>query len=172
MRILLPRLLGAVLVSGAFALPTSSHAKSKQTSGPVLQVQLNMPPSWQPIFEDEVADAFISHVRDVFQRRGYEGTIKEVDALDEPDPGCCLLTINLLDWRMGHTGSIECTFTGTLQTEHGTRSLGIYTNSAFRWMNGPGRFGLADTFDDAARGAIRDLYHDVAKTELVPGLRA
>lgn len=37
-------------------------------------------------------------------------------------------------------------------------------------MSGPGRFGLADAFSDAAEDAIRQLYDSLARTELVPGL--
>ena len=33
------------------------------------------------------------------------------------------------------------------------------------------RFGLADSFEDAAEDAIRQLYDSLARTELVPGLR-
>src|SRR5690606_19853852 len=108
---------------------------------------------------------------DVFRRQGYDGDITEVRRFEEPSPGCCLLTIHLVEWRMNHMGNIDCTFTANLQTDETTRSLGVFTGMAFRWMSGPGRFGLADSFEDAAADAIRQLYDSLARTELVPGLR-
>jgi hypothetical protein len=81
------------------------------------------------------------------------------------------LTINLTEWRMNHIGNIDCTFTANLQTEQTTRHLGVFSGMSFRWMSGPGRFGLADAFGDAAEDGIRQLYDAVARTELVPGLR-
>lgn len=123
------------------------------------------------MFEDRVTEAFVSYIADVFRRQGYKGDIAEVRWHEEPSPGCCLLTINLTEWRMNHIGNIDCTFTANLQTERTTRHLGVFTGMAFRWMSGPGRFGLADSFEDAAEDAIRSLYDSLAKTELVPGLR-
>jgi hypothetical protein len=81
------------------------------------------------------------------------------------------LTINLSEWRMNHIGNIDCTFTANLQTDKTTRHLGIFSGMSFRWMSGPGRFGLADAFGDAAEDAARQLYDALAKTELVPDLR-
>lgn len=124
------------------------------------------------MFEDRITEAFVSYIIDVFRRQGYKGDIEEVRWHEEPSPGCCLLTINLTEWRMNHIGNIDCTFTANLQTERATRHLGVFTGMGFRWMAGPGRFGLAESFADAAEDAIRNLYDSVAKTELVPGLKA
>ena len=123
------------------------------------------------MLEDDITDAFVSYIIDVVRRQGYKGEIAEVRWFEEPSPGCCLLTINLTEWRMNHIGNIDCTFTANLQTDRATRHLGIFSGMAFRWMSGPGRFGLADAFGDAAEDAIRQLYFSLEKTELVPGLR-
>jgi len=80
-------------------------------------------------------------------------------------------TINLIEWRMGHVRNIECTFTATLQSGKATRNLGVFHDMVFRWMEMPGRLGLAESFGQAAEGAISQLYRDLAETELVPGLR-
>jgi hypothetical protein len=136
-----------------------------------LQVQINIPPSWRPLLEDRVSEAFASYVIDVFRRQGYQGDITEVRWYEEPSPGCCLLTINLTEWRMNHIGNIDCTFTANLQTEQANRHLGIFSGMSFRWMSGPGRFGLSDAFGEAAEDGIRQLYDSLARTELVPGLR-
>jgi hypothetical protein len=157
-------LLTAVTAAGA-------NQPSKPLPAGTLQVQINIPPSWQPLFEDRVTDAFVSHVSSIFHDQGYKGDIVEVRSFDEPSPGCCLLKINLVEWRMDHSGNIDCTFTASVQTDHALRDLGVFSGIAFRWMNLPGRFGLADTFGDAADEALRDLYRSLARTELIPGVR-
>jgi len=157
---LVPAPVGAL---AADAAPTTPSAGT-------LQVQIIVPPSWVPMLEDDIADAFVSHIDEVFRHRGYKGHIKKVSAIDEPGPGCCLLTLNLIEWRVDPVGNINCTFTANLQTERTTRHLGVFTETTFRWMSGPGRFGLADAFSDAAEGALRQLYDALAKTNLVPGV--
>ena len=156
----------------AVQAPAASNPRSSAPAKPgTLQVQVNVPPSWQPMFEDRFTEAFVSNMVDVFRRQGYKGGIVEVRWFEEPSPGCCLLTINLTEWRMNHVGNIDCLFTANLQTDRATRHLGIFSGMAFRWMSGPGRFGLSDAFEDAAEDAIRQLYSALAKTELVPGVR-
>lgn len=167
----IPSLVSAALLScTAFAPSLVFSQDSRAAATPqTLQVQVVVPPTWQPLFEDRITEAFVSYLADVFRRQGYKGEIAEVRWAEEPSPGCCLLTINLTEWRMNHIGNIDCTFTASLQTENAIRHLGIFTGMSFRWMHGPSRFGLADAFEDAAEDALRDLYRTVAKTELVPG---
>lgn len=157
------------------SLSAAAAPADKQPSPPskpgTLQVQINIPPTWRPMFEDRVTEAFASYISDVFRRQGYKGDVTEVRSHEEPSPGCCLLTINLTEWRMNHIGNIDCTFTANVQTERANRHLGVFSGMSFRWMSGPGRFGLSDAFEDAASDAIRELYEALARTELVPGLR-
>lgn len=160
------------LGAGTAWLSGQAEPQPKTPSKPgTLQVQVNIPASWRPMLEDDVSEAFVSYIYDVFRRNDFRGEIVEVRWFEEPSPGCCLLTINLTEWRMNHVGNIDCTFTASLQTEREIRHLGIFSGMSFRWMNGPGRFGLADAFGDAAEDAVRRLYDAVAKTELVPGVR-
>lgn len=158
----------------AYASTTFSRAATTPAPSPVpgpLQVQVNVPPSWRPMFEERVSDSFVAQVDESFQRSGFKGKIQQVESIDTPAAGSSLLTINLTEWRVDPIGNIDCTFTANLKTGTTTKSLGIFTYSAFRWMSGPGRFGLSDAFEDAAQGALRDLYRAIAKTQLVPGIR-
>jgi hypothetical protein len=168
-------LFGSVVLVLSAAMFVAAAPAANQPTPPskpgTLQVQVNIPPTWRPMMEDRVAETFASYIFDVFRRQGYKGEITEVRWYEEPSPGCCLLTINLTEWRMNHIGNIDCTFTANIQTEKATRHLGIFSGMSFRWMSGPGRFGLADGFEDAAEDAIRHLYDELARTELVPGLR-
>jgi hypothetical protein len=171
---LLPRSARLFLFGLACAVQTfaASNQPAPAPAKPgTLQVQVIVPPTWQPMFEDRITEAFVSNLIDVFRRQGYKGEIVEVRWFEEPSAGCCLLTINLTEWRMNHIGNIDCMFTANLQTGRATRHLGIFSGMAFRWMSGPGRFGLSDAFEDAAEDAVRQLYFSLAKTELVPGLR-
>jgi hypothetical protein len=165
-----------VLMCGLLGAATSIAAPAqgaRPAADPgTLQVQVNVPPSWRPMFEDRVTETFVTYIEEVFRRQGFKGKIVEVRWYDEPSPGCCLLTINLTEWRMNHIGNIDCVFTANLQTDRATRHLGIFSGMSLRWMSGPGRFGLSDAFGDAAEDAIRQLYSSMAKTELVPGLQS
>jgi hypothetical protein len=163
-------LAAALSVATGSVLPAAEE-KSPPSKPGTLQVQINIPPTWRPLLEDDVAEAFASYIFDEFRRQGYRGEIKEVRSYEEPSPGCWLLSINLTEWRMNHLGNIDCTFTANIQSERASRHLGIFSGMSFRFMSGPGRFGLADAFGDAAEDAIRQLYESLARTELVPGLR-
>jgi hypothetical protein len=167
----LPVLLVLCGLSAATLARAANEGAVATRPPPVLQVQVNVPPSWRPMFEDRITEAFVSNLSDVFHRQGFQGEIKEVRSFEEPSPGSCLLTINLTEWRVNQIGNIDCTFTANLQTERATRHLGVFSGMSFRWMSGPGRFGLADSFEQAAEDAIRQLYDGLAKTEMVPGLR-
>lgn len=136
-----------------------------------LKVQVNVPPSWNVLLDDRVSEAFVDRVRDVFARDGFDRPVTEVRYVEDPAKLPYLLTINLTEWRINRLGMIDCTFTASLQTPNGTRQLGVYTNTTMRWFGGPGRWGLSRTFDEAAEGAIHDLCRDIAKTEMLSGLR-
>lgn len=134
-----------------------------------LQVVMTIPPSWHPLLEDRIDDAFVSHIADIFEQEGYRGNVVDVRLPDEPNPAYPLLTINLIDWRMNVTGDVECDFGAAVQTQTATRQLGLFSGLAMRWMELPGRFGLADTYGEAADDALRRLYRSIAQTQLVPG---
>ncbi len=161
--------LSLVVVAAALALAAVAPAPAPAPG--TLQVQVTVPPTWRPMLEDYIADKFVSQIEDVFRRRGFKGQIVEVSNYEEPSAGCFLLTVNLMEWRMNRIGNIDCTFGATLQTDHAVRNLGLFTQTAFRWMTGPGRFGLASAFDEAAQSAVRELYDKLARTQLVPNLR-
>lgn len=155
----------------AFSAQSASpgQAVPPAVAAPTLEVDVVVPPSWRPMFEDRVTDAFASNVADVFHTRGYRGEIKQVSSLDQPTSIAPRLTINLVEWRMNFSGNIDCTFSATLQVDRTVRHLGAFNGMSFRWMSGPGRFGAADAYNDAATDALRQLYDAVVKTELLPG---
>ena len=159
--------LSLALLPGAARAATPSETPAPAGT---LQVQVHIPPTWRPMMEEDVADALTGRMRDIFRQEGYRGKIVGVRSYDEPSPGCCLLTIDLIEWRISISGHIDCTFSADLQTKNHSRHLGIFNGMAFRWMSEPGRFGLADTFDRAADQAVRNLYDSIARSGLLPGL--
>lgn len=166
--------LGLVTLALSSCANTSSNSNATITNAPVagannLQVVMTIPPSWHPMLEDRVDDAFVSHLADIFRQEGFQGNLVDVRLPDQPNPNYPVLNINLLNWRMDHSGSIECNFSASVQSQGSMQSLGVFNGMAIRWMQGPGRFGLADTFGQAADDALRQLYRQIARTGFVPG---
>lgn len=142
-----------------------------------LQLQITVPPTWRPFLADDIADSLAGILSATFQRRGFAGV---VDYIEEgrrvPNPDIPLLTLNLVEWRIDRVGNAECTLTATLSVSGQRKDLGIVNQTQMTWIRERGRFGLArryevaDALEDAAAGAMRDLFHRVAETGLVCGL--
>jgi hypothetical protein len=157
-------LLGLVAMSGC--------ATTHQPEVPgTLAVHVNVPPHWNVFLEDRIAEAVTDQVREVFHEAGFDRPVTKVDYFADADRAPYLLTIQLNEWRINRGGMVECTFSADLKTPQATKHLGLYTHTTMRWIGGPGRFGLARSFEEAADGAIRDLSRDIARTELLSGLR-
>jgi len=135
-----------------------------------LKVHVNVPPTWSLLVDDRISEMFVDAVRELLARRGFTSPVEEVRFVEDPAKTPYLLTINLMEWRMQRTGAIDCTLAASLQTPRGTKQLGVYHHTSFHWL-GSGRFGLAREFDEAASGALNDLCNDLARSELLPGLR-
>lgn len=167
---LLSRAAWAMLSSLLLVLPACATTQKSPVPG-TLKVQVNIPATWNSLVEDRISEGLVDRVRDVFYRAGFDRPVEEVRYVEEPGKEPYLLTINLIDWRMNRLGNVDCTFSASLRTPRGTRELGLYTNTSLFSLRGFGRFGLADSYDEAAQGAIRDLCDAVAKSELLPDFR-
>lgn len=174
-----PALAAALLVGWlAPAALAADSAAAKPAKVADLQVQIDVPPSWRPFLDDDIADALARVLRENFRRRGYAG---EIDYLSDrerraPNPDLPLLVVRLHEWRITRTGHAECAFTSTLRAGAHETDLGLISNTALTWIRERNRFGLAaahdaaHAYEDAAGGAMRDLYRRVAETGRVPGL--
>jgi hypothetical protein len=136
-----------------------------------LNVHVNVPPQWNMFWNDRVTMAFVDVTRDVFHNQGFDRPVEEEWYFEDIERAPYLLTINLHEWRIDRLGQVECTFTADLRTPAGTKNLGVYTQTEMWGYHGPGRFGLAQSFERAADGALRELAEDVARSELLPGFR-
>lgn len=182
MKALLPALLrpalAVALFAGICAAPSAAAAPVESAAKVAdLQLQVDVPPSWRPFLDDDVADALARVLQTSFRRRGYRGV---VDYLEEgrraPNPDLPLLVVRLHEWRITRSGFADCTLSATLRTGGQKLDLGIVSNQEMTWIRERSRFGLAqvhetaDAFEDAASGAMRDLYRRIAETGRVPGL--
>ena len=154
---------------------TSARAESKVAD---LQVQIDVPPTWDPFLEDDIGEAFASILAQRFRQMGYAGVIDYVQAPRAPNPDLPLLSLRLIEWRINRAGNGECTFAAALRPASTAKeiNLGLVSNSEFTWIRERGRFGLArardiaNSLEDTAQGAMRELYTRVAETRSVPGL--
>jgi hypothetical protein len=163
-------LIRSSLIAGIFAWLLGLAGCATQPTPEIpgtLKVAVNVPPSWSLLLDSRISEAFTDRVREVFHQQGFDRPVEEVTSVEDCSKMPYLLTINLTEWRINHIGNIDCTFSASLRTPQGTRHLGLYTNTTMRWLNGLGRFGLADSFDQAAEGAIQDLWRDVEKSDLL-----
>jgi len=142
-------------------------ATSPVPEADILKVQVIVPPAWHPLIDDQMGEALVDRVRDVFYRAGFTQRVDEMRVVEDPAKVPCLLTINLTEWRINRIGNIDCSFTASLRTPRGNRELGHYTHTTMQWLEGRGRFGLSRGFVEAADGALRDLYTDLMKTDLL-----
>lgn len=153
--------LGAALL----ALAGCATTQPPQTHETV-NVMVNLPPTTSLIYADRIADVFTDEVRHVFRQAGFARPIENIRYVDDPTAPN-LLTINLMEWRFDRLGNITCTFTADLKTPRGTRNLGVYTDTSLGISRSPGWWGMVDSFDEAAQGAIADMVRAVVKSELL-----
>jgi hypothetical protein len=148
---------------------TPVHAETLIKDPLALKVQVNVPASWNILLDDRIAEDFVDGVGQVLRRRGFSRPVEALSLVEAPEKTPYLLTLNLVEWRMNRTGSIDCTLHAQLQTPRGTRNLGVYHASSFH-SPGTGRWSLARDFDEAASEVLNQLGGDIAKSELLPAL--
>ncbi len=158
---------GLLAVSGAtFAQGASTGDKPKEA----LQLKITVPPSGDMLVERDVAEALAYNVREAFRRRGYEGGIEEILMGDPAKDGRPVLVLNLVRWRMGPTGFVDCSFSATLRAPNGTEtSLGSF-NATDLTMGKQDRLGRERAFENAAQRAADDLWNKLSQLEALPGL--
>ncbi|MBI2515428.1 MAG: hypothetical protein HYV95_00805 [Opitutae bacterium] len=168
----------AVILSvfgSAFLVSAPAADKKADAAQPAdLQIAVSVPPSWRPFLDDDIAENFAYRLSNAFKRQGYKGNIVYLARVEEPVTGVPLLTLNLIEWRIAHSGNAQCTFSTTLADAKGEHSLGLTSNSAIFWPQSSGRWTIhrayeqADALENAADGALRDLYKRLAKDNLLP----
>jgi hypothetical protein len=160
-----------LLVPLALAATTPLAAIERSETAPPLKVEVTTPPSWSLLLSDDVAVWFVDGVRSVLERYGYTGSVEELRYPDDPQKAPHRLSLYVSEWRINRIGNIDCTLIATVHTPLGEKRLGIYSHSLPRWFGGFGREGIRRAFEEAADRVILDLCRDLARSELIPGLR-
>lgn len=164
----------AALFSLVIVAPAASTKKEADKPAD-LQVIIDVPPTWRPFLEDDIAEAMFYRLRDAFKRAGYKGEMVQLDRMDDRNARIPILELFLTEWRVDRVGNAQCTMTAKLATSSGEKNLGLASGTALFWPTG-GRWGFtrrletADALEDAADNAARDVFQAVAKSGLVPGV--
>jgi len=167
------------MVMAAFAalvvLAPAADDKKPAAQPADLQVIVDVPPTWRPFLEEDIAEALFYRLKDVFRQRGYKGEMTQLTTFDAEANHVPTLRLNLTEWRVDRTGNAQCTLTASLKTAAGEKNLGLASGTALFWPQG-NRWGLhrqmetAEALEDAADSAMRDLYNAVAQTGLMAGI--
>lgn len=177
---LLLRLLTCTALLAAAACASTPARRGAEAKIADLQVQVDVPPSWYPFLDDDIADALVRVLSERFRREGYSGVIDHVVPPRAPNPDLPLLSLRLVEWRINRTGDAVCTLSASIRaaSSPGEIELGLIAHREITWIRERGRFGLArshevaDAFEDSATGAMRELHRRIAETGAVRGLAA
>lgn len=170
------RLPAALAAFAALVLLVPAAESGKPAAKPAdLQVMINVPPTWRPFLEDDIADALFYRLQEVFHRRGYKGALAHLTYAKPEAKDVPTLELNLIEWRIDRVGNAQCTLSAALRTPAGEKDLGLAQGTQIFWSHGnrwsiSRRMEKADALEDAANSALREVYEDVAKSKLIAGL--
>jgi len=161
-------------------LGKKSSAPSPTEEPPGLQVTVEVPPTWRPFLDEDVAGAFGQRLSDAFRQRGYGRKILLLDHGATAYNTVPTLRVRLTEWRIDPTGQARCTISTSLAAPDGTNTdLGLMTDSALFRPTGRSGFhwGVRALEQDSApadtaQTALRTLYDRLANTGKVDGLVA
>lgn len=155
------------LLAGLAVMATPVAAKEKST--PALQVLVDVPPTWDPEREDDVAETLYIQINDTFRRAGFKGDIVQVERHDKIRDDVPLLDIRLMEWRISRSGHVDCTFNAGLKLDGAERSLGMFNGTAMHWGNTRDQHrALQRGLEDSARSAIKNLWRQIREKDLLP----
>jgi hypothetical protein len=148
----------AFLIAG-FAL--GGCASTRQNTAEIrpvrLQLAVDVPPNMSILYDEEIAEAFGYRVSAVLHEEGMRGRIRYLDRWETPQPDVPLLTAQLREWRVDRTGTVDCTFTASIQLGGETKALGLFTGTSFMTWPRHDWYARAEGFEDAARDAVGTL---------------
>lgn len=161
----------AALSAGLLATTAPAAAKAAKAEKPVvLEVRVDVPPTWRPFLDDDIAEAMVARVRDTFRRHDMTGRIEDVSRFEDRAAQTARLDLNLREWRIGRTGNIECTFSAGFVTADGVEhNLGLFSATEFSWGNHT-RWQLSRAFERAAEDALDRLWRKMDAAELTAAL--
>jgi hypothetical protein len=163
------RVLFLVFFATAFAGFISAADKPAKAKTPVrLQVAVTVPATMSVIYASDVEEAFGYRVSSALHEQGFQGRIKYLDDDSDAKPDIPKLAINLIQWRVGRTGDVDCVFSASLVTTAGTKNLGLFTGSSMLMWSRPNWLERSEGFEDAASDALSNLAKKIEATGLLP----
>lgn len=170
------RLPAALAAFATLALLSPAADAKKAPAKPAdLQIIVDVPPTWRPFLDDDIAEALFYRLKNVFNQRGYKGEMVQLTSFDTESKQIPLLRLSLTEWRVDRVGNAQCTMTASLSTSAGEKNLGLATGTALFWSHGSRwsmsrQMDTADALEDAADSAAREVHEAVAKSGLVAGI--
>ena len=156
------------LVSVHAASPASNPLLVQPATENELQLIVAAPASLELIRSDNVTGVLVTLIESVFQQSGFRGHIDPVTTGERLEGDAPTLEVYLLDWRITGSGSVDCTFTATLETAKGSTNLGVFTGATLPMLGLHNAFNRAEAFDLAATDAIGNLYAELREKNLLP----
>ncbi len=150
---------------------SSVQAKEPAHPAGVIEVYVTIPATPSPTAEFNVGERFVDDMANAFRNWGFHGKVKRLERLDQPTSGAAVLRVNLTEWDRDATGNFTCRFSATLKADGQERNLGTYDGTSPGMLTAPGGFGASEAFDKSATDALHRLYDDLAKTDLIVGLK-
>lgn len=144
-------------------------AKSAEAEKPALQVFVSVPPTFQPMLDDDIARTLAYRLEDTFRRQGYKGIVGFAAHPSDIKATVPLLQLTLVEWRVDLTNNVQCTFSAKLTDSGKETTLGIFAGTGITWTRARDRWRLATAFEDSANDALKDLYRRIAEQKLLPG---
>ena len=132
-----------------------------------LQVTVGVPPSMSVLRNEEIAEAFGYRVAAFLHEQGFHGRIRYIDPWESPNPERPVLAVELQEWRVDHSGFVDCSFTAELVTAGSKQNLGMFHGTSI--MTWPRRdwYARAEGFEEAARDAVTNLAARLEQTGML-----
>jgi hypothetical protein len=161
----------AFCLAGLVAFATAAQAIEKsadKTPRPIrLQLQVDLPFSLNTFRNDDIAEAFAHRVVTALHEQGFQGRIKYVENGETLADSLPVLAINIFEWRVNRGGGTDCTFSASLKSPRGEKSLGMFSGmSMMTWLRRDW-FARADSFEEAASDALSNLKARLDATGLI-----
>ena len=136
----------------------------------VLNIQINVPPTWLVLGDENMSGVLQQQVRQSLMQVGCNCRVNFLGMADDPADLPYLLTIELREWRIDALGYAHCSLAAKLKTPQKTSDLGIYSSSTMKWSLDVPPFRLSSAFEHAAEESIERLGADLARSGLLAGL--
>ena len=126
-----------------------------------LKIQVIAPPTLNLLNDNRLTEAFISRVREAFNRSGFPIQIQAIRPVEDAAKVPYTLTIKVAAWKLDPAGDIDCTFTATLKTPQRTQDLSVFSNTTVQWRGSIDRLGASNPIVNVNNEAFYELCNEI-----------